>query len=72
MPVLGGTTLKLRNARLAPAQERIALAIALELDAVVVGQRLRGAVFIHLHRVVDDQFGGRQRVDLLRVAAEAG
>ena len=70
MPVFGGTTLKLLNARLSPAQEHIALAVALEFDLVVVLQRICRAVFIDLHRVIDDQFGGRQRIDLLRIAAE--
>jgi uncharacterized protein YjhX (UPF0386 family) len=27
--------------------------------------------FVHLHRVVDDQFGGLQRIDELRVAAQS-
>ncbi len=64
--------LEIAERALAPAQEGVAFAVALELDAVVVGQRLRGAVFIHLHGMVDDQLGRRQRVDLVGVAAEAG
>jgi hypothetical protein len=55
---------------LAPAQEHVALAVALELDFVVVLQRVGGAVFVDLHRVIDHQLGGRQRIDLLRIAAE--
>ena len=66
MPVLGGTTLKLLNARLAPAQEHVALAVAAEFDLVVVLKRVRGAVFIDLHRVIDDELCRRQRIDPLR------
>jgi hypothetical protein len=36
MPVAGGTTRKLANACLAPAQELVALAVALELALGVV------------------------------------
>src|SRR5690606_34573481 len=57
---------------LAPAQELVALAVALELDLVVPAQRVHGTVEVDLHRVVDDQFGRGQRVDLLRVTAKAG
>ena len=64
--------LEIAERSLAPAQERVALAIAFELDAVVVGERLRRAVFIHLHGVVDDELGGRERIDLLGVATEPG
>jgi hypothetical protein len=41
---VGRHDLEVAEGALAPAQERIALAIALELDAVVVGQRVGGAV----------------------------
>ena len=68
---VGRHHLEIAERGLSPAQERIALAVALELDAVVVGQRARGAVLVHLHRVVDDQLGGRQRIDVLGIAAEA-
>ena len=63
--------LEVAERRLAPAQERIAFDVAAELDRVVLGERIRGAVVVDLHRVVDDQFGRGERVDLLRVAAEA-
>ena len=55
---------------LAPAQERIALAIALELDLGVARERVMGPEPIDLHRVVDHEFHRRQRIDLRRVAAE--
>ena len=63
--------LEVAERRLAPAQERIALAVAGELDRVVLLQRIGRAVLVDLHRVVDDEFGGRERVDLQRIAAEA-
>ena len=63
--------LEVAERRLAPAQERVALAVAGELDGVVLAQRVRAAVLVDLHGVVDDEFRGGERVDLLRVAAEA-
>ena len=55
---------------LAPAQERVALAIALELDRGVAGERVMGAEPIDLQRMVDDELHRRERVDLRGVAAE--
>jgi hypothetical protein len=55
---------------LTPAQERVTLAVALELDGVVAQQRIGRAVLVDLHRVVDHELRGRERVDLLRFAAE--
>ncbi len=72
IPVSGGTTSKLSKRALAPAQERVALLVALELELGVVRERLRGAERVDLDRVVDHQLGGDQRVDLLRVAADLG
>ena len=70
MPVSGGTTLKFCRAFLSPAQEGVALDVALHFEVGVEGEGVRGAEFIHLHGVVDHQFGGQQRIDFLRVAAE--
>ncbi len=67
---VGRDDLEVAECRLAPAQERIALAVAGELDRVVVLERVGCAVFVHLHGVVDDQFGRSERVDVLRVAAQ--
>ncbi len=55
---------------LAPAQEGVALAVAREFNLVVGSQSSGSAVLIDLHRVVDHELGGRQRVDSLRVAAQ--
>ena len=57
---------------LAPAQERVALLVALELALGVDAERVAGAEGVDLHRVVDDQLGGHERVDLRGVAAEVG
>ena len=56
--------------RLAPAQERVALAVALVLELDVELEGARVAERVDLDRVVDHQVDRGQRVDLLRVAAE--
>ncbi len=56
--------------RLAPAQEHVALAVAVEFDLVVVLERARRAVFVDLHRVIDHELGGRQRIHPLRITAQ--
>ena len=56
---------------LAPAQERVALAVARELDGGVGRERAGGAVLVDLHGVVDDELGGCERIDALGIAAEA-
>ena len=55
---------------LAPTQERVTFAVTLVLDVHVVRERVRGAVGVHLHRVVDDQFGRGERVHAGSVTAE--
>ena len=55
---------------LPPAQEGVALPVALELDPGVARQRVRAAEAIDLHRMVDHQLHRRERVDLRRIAAE--
>ncbi len=54
---------------LPPAQEGVALAVALELLLGVDQEGGGGAVLVHLHRVVDHQLDGLERVDPLRIAA---
>ena len=56
--------------RLAPAQERVALAIAFELARDVLLEGVLRAEVVHHHRVVDDEVDRRQRVDLLGVTAQ--
>ncbi len=65
-----GHHLEVAEGRLTPTQEGIALAVARELDLVVRRESARAAVLIHLHRVVDDELCGGQRVYLFGVATE--
>ncbi len=55
---------------LAPAQEGVALAVALELDLDIAAERVRRAGDVDHHRVVDDEIDRDQRVHLLGLAAE--
>jgi hypothetical protein len=55
---------------LSPAQEAIALLVTLEFNRRVLLKGARCAVVIDLHRVVDDQFRWRERVDRLGLAAQ--
>ncbi len=55
---------------LAPAQELVALAVALELHASTFSANASGPPnWSTMHRVVDDQIDRDQRIDLRRVAA---
>ncbi len=54
----------------APAQERVALRVALELQRLVAGRRIRRGVGVDHHRVVDDEVDGHRRVEPPRIAAE--
>ena len=56
---------------LAPFQKLVAFAVALELDLGVPRQGVRRGKEIHLNGVIDDQIDGDERVDPLRIAAEA-
>ena len=53
---------ELAEGALAPAQEGVALAIAFELALGVDAKCVPGAERIDLHRVVDHQLGGHERV----------
>ena len=55
--------------RLAPAQERVALLIALEFEQRVQLEGVVGAVVIDLHGVIDDQIDRDQRIGLLGIGA---
>ena len=55
---------------LSPAQERVALAVPLELELRVAESRSRRRVLVDLDRVVDHELGRKLRVDAGRVAAE--
>ena len=61
---------EIRERGLAPAQEGVALAVALvfQLDVLLEGAG-SGEIVDH-HRMVDDEIDGRERIDLLRIAAQ--
>ena len=62
--------LEVVEGRLAPAQELVALTVALVLHVHVELDRFGGAEVVDLDRVVDDQLGRSQRVDLLGLSTE--
>ena len=66
----GRDDLEVVERRLAPAQELVALAVALVLELDVALERVGAAGDVDLHGVVDDQLGGGERVDPAGVAAE--
>ena len=72
MPGAGRDDLEAVEGGLAPAQEEVALTVALELELDVARERDPRRERVDLHRVVDHELGRDQRVDLLRVAAEVG
>ena len=57
---------------LGPAQQLVALAVALVLALDVEGERAGRPEPVDLDGVVDDEVGRDERVDLRRVAAEVG
>ena len=66
---VGRHDLEIAEGGLAPAQEHIAFAVAIELDLVVVLEGARRAVLVDLHRVIDHELGGRERIHPLRITA---
>src|SRR5450631_4691983 len=56
---------------LAPAEERVAFFVALELEQSVHFESVGGAELVYLNRVVDDQFYRLQRVDQRGIATES-
>ena len=61
--------LEILQSLLPPAQEFVALDVALEFQFGVECEGHVGAELVHLHRMVDHQFGRQQGIDLLGVAA---
>ena len=55
---------------LPPAQELVAFLVALKLDRGVLCERLRRSVLVDLHRMIDDEFGRRQRIDFVGLTTE--
>ena len=61
--------LEARERFLRPPQQRVAFAVALELEIGIDLKRPRRPELIHDHRVVDDELGGQERVHPLGIAA---
>ena len=72
MPVPGGHDGEVAEGALTPAEEGVAFLVALEFARGVDEERCFGAELIDLNRVVDDEVGGLERIDLLGIAAELG
>ena len=56
---------------LAPAEELVSLTVALEFDLGVLSKGVLRSEDVHLHRVIHHEVHGHERVDPLRVGAEA-
>ena len=69
-PGVGRNHLEVVERRLAPAQERVALLVALELELGVALEREPLGEHVHLDRVVDHELHRHQRIDLGGVPAE--
>ena len=67
---VGGDDGEIAEAGLSPAEEGVALFVALEFEQGVHVERLRGAEFVDLDGVVDDQLNGLQGIDQRGVAAQ--
>src|SRR5262249_37371113 len=61
--------LKVLERRLSPAEKRVALDVALEFQFRVEAESVWAAERIHLYGVVDHQFGGKEWIDALGIAA---
>ena len=57
--------------RLAPAEKRVALDVALKFQFGVEAESVDAAEVVHLHGMIDDQFRGQQRIDAFGIAAHA-
>ena len=71
-PGPGRDDLEVAEALLSPAQERVALAVSLELELDVPREGVARAEQVDLNRVVDHELDRNQGIDLLRVPAEVG
>ena len=72
MPVSGRHDAEIAERRLAPAQQDIALAIALKFEQRVDVEGVLGAELIHLDGVIDDEIGGEQRIGARGIGAHGG
>ncbi len=70
MPTAGRNHAKVLECLLTPAEKFVALAIALEFVFDVFRKGVRRAEAIDLHRMVDHQVDGYERIDFPRIAAQ--
>ena len=70
MPVPGRHHAEIVECACAPAQELVALLVALVFDLDVLLERVGRAEEIHLDGMVDDEVDGNQRIDLGRIAVQ--
>jgi hypothetical protein len=71
-PGAGRHHLEVLEGALTPAQERVALAVPLELPLDVAREGVRGSEDVDLDRVVDHELDGLEGIDALGVAAQIG
>ncbi len=67
---VGRHDLEVGEGVLTPAEKLVALLVALEFEQPVDAERVMAAELVDLHRVIDDELDGLQRIDLLGIAAE--
>src|SRR6185312_9462249 len=67
---IGRNDAEVLESRLAPTQKTVALAITLEFEKRVRAERVLRAKLIDLHRMIDDQIDGDQRICKLRVGVQ--
>ena len=67
---VGWNNRQIAESGLSPAQKSVAFFVAQKLEFGIELKCLRRAEFVHLHRVVDDQFGGLQGIDQRGIAGE--
>jgi len=68
-PGAGGDDAEVLERLLGPPQQGVSLSVSLVLPLDVQAVGVGGAEVVDLHRVVDDEVGGDDRIDLLCVAA---
>ena len=64
---VGRNDLEVVEGTLAPAEKRVALPVARELELGVQGKRVLPAEVVHLNRVIDDELDRLERVHAIRI-----
>ena len=71
-PGAGGNDAEVFEGALGPTEQGVPLAVSLVFQIHVLGESDGGTETVDLHRVVDHEIDGHQRIDLLDVPAHAG